>query len=89
MGIIRSNTVIFGEKLSSAKCFLCGAGFKDVAILWDGLPEALWLHPGCVTDLAVCMFRDVHEVNNPGYYSNRDRRAVRGNSLTDELLGND
>ena len=89
MGIIRSDSVIHGEELHTAECFLCEGGFKEVAILWMGASDLglLWLHPDCVTDLAVRMFRDVHEVNNPGYYKNRERRAVRGNSLTDELLG--
>ena len=47
----------------------------------------LWLHPDCVTDLAVRMFRDVHEINNSDYYSNRDQRAIDGIPLTDELKG--
>ena len=63
-----------GVTLSNSECFLCGSGFQDVAICWmghtasfDPMP-ALVLHPECVTDLAVRMFRDVHEVNNPDYY---------------------
>ena len=89
MGIIRSNTVIHGEELRTAQCFLCEAGFKDVAILWmgNGDPGLLWLHPDCVTGLAVRMFRDVHEINNSDYYSNRDQRAIDGIPLTDELKG--
>jgi hypothetical protein len=60
----------FGEA-----CFLCGSTLSDPAVHWMGSTGSIFLHPACVLALSVRLFRDVHEIEKPGYY--RDR-AVRG-----------
>ena len=76
--IVRPDSLMYGEELHNTECLLCGLRFRSVAILWAGVSGNLWLHSHCVTDLAVRMFRDVHEVNKPDYYAGRERRAVLG-----------
>ena len=43
-------------------CFLCWNPLEDPAIHWMGSTGDIYLHPACVIELAIRMFRDVHEV---------------------------
>ena len=52
-------------------CFLCGELLHDPAVCWLGSTGAIYLHADCVPDLAIKMFRDVHELRQPGYYRRR------------------
>jgi hypothetical protein len=56
------------------ECFLCGGGLHDPAVFWMGATAEVYFHPDCVVDLAVRMFRDVHEIRTPGYYTRRGLR---------------
>ena len=42
-------------------CFYCGKATSDPSIHWMGFDADIFLHPGCCVDLAVRLFRDVHE----------------------------
>jgi hypothetical protein len=55
-------------------CFLCGRELHDPAVFWMGATAEVYLHADCVPDLAVRMFRDVHEIRNPEYYGRRGLR---------------
>lgn len=43
-------------------CFLCWKPLSAPTIHWMGSNGSIFLHPHCVLDLAVRMFRDLHEV---------------------------
>ena len=53
------------------RCFLCFGALDDPAAGWAGSEGEIFLHADCVLDLAVRMFRDVHEIRKPDYYSRR------------------
>jgi len=55
-------------------CFLCEGELHDPAVYWSGTDVGIYLHPDCVLDLAVRMFRDVHEIRTPAYYARRGLR---------------
>lgn len=44
------------------KCFYCGLPLRAIAVFWAGADGELWLHPACVVELTIRLYRDVHEV---------------------------
>ena len=42
-------------------CFYCGQSLQGPAIHWIGATDEIFLHSGCCVDLAVRLFRDVHQ----------------------------
>ncbi len=46
---------------NEAPCFYCGRPLSFPFILWMGTSD-LALHPHCVVELSIRLFRDVHEV---------------------------
>jgi len=42
-------------------CFYCYRPLDDPAVMWIGDGE-IYLHPHCVVDLTLRLFRDVHEI---------------------------
>lgn len=57
-------------------CFFCHTLLDDPAVCWSGADADIYLHPDCVPDLAVRMFRDVHEIRNSAYYRRRGLGAT-------------
>ena len=49
-------------------CFYCGEPLQDPAVHWSGFPGSIYLHPECVPELVIRLFRDLHELRCPGYY---------------------
>ena len=43
-------------------CFLCGQALADPSVHWMGATAAIYLHPDCVTELAIALFRDLSEL---------------------------
>jgi hypothetical protein len=43
-------------------CFLCGQALADPAVHWMGATAEIYLHPDCVTELAIALFRDLSEL---------------------------
>jgi hypothetical protein len=56
------------------ECLYCSGALSDPAVYWMGHGGEVYLHPACVTALAVRLFRDVHEVEKPTYYIRRGLR---------------
>ena len=53
-------------------CFFCGEPCSDPAV---GASGAIYLHPRCVTDLTIRLYRDLHELEHSDYSRRlRDRR---------------
>jgi hypothetical protein len=52
-------------------CFLCEGPLQDPSVYWMGATAEIALHAECVLDLALRLFRDVHEIRNPAYYARR------------------
>ena len=49
-------------------CFYCGGVLASPFIIWHGFGEAIALHPPCVIELTIRLYRDVHEIEcSPGY----------------------
>ena len=46
----------------ATRCFYCGRQIRAIAIYWIGDDGELWLHPPCVVELTIRLYRDVHEV---------------------------
>jgi hypothetical protein len=46
----------------SADCFYCGHPMTSPGIQWLGSTGEIWLHPGCVVELTIRLYRDVHEI---------------------------
>ncbi len=46
----------------SHNCFFCGDPTTDPAVIWCGETGEIYLHPGCCADLAIRLFRDLHEL---------------------------
>ena len=44
------------------RCFYCHGTLEDPAVMWMGHHGNILLHPGCVVDLTIRLFRDVHEI---------------------------
>jgi hypothetical protein len=57
-------------------CFLCHRPLSDPAVHWMGADAEIFLHPACTTDLAVRLFRDLHEIECPDHYA-EIREAIR------------
>ena len=53
-------------------CFLCGEALHDPAVFWAGMTAEIYLHPACVVELAVALFRDLSELKTQRKH---DRRA--------------
>jgi hypothetical protein len=62
------------------KCFFCGHCCSDPAIVWCGETAEIYLHPRCVPDLTIRLYRDLHEHDRPDYY-----RRVAKQRRPDEL----
>jgi hypothetical protein len=43
-------------------CFYCFHPLDNPAVEWSGATGVICLHPACVLELAVRLFRDVHEL---------------------------
>jgi hypothetical protein len=43
-------------------CFYCGHAMTLPGVQWLGATDEIWLHPSCVIELAIRLFRDVHEI---------------------------
>ena len=59
---IRTREKEWGADLpAGTECFYCYQPIAAVAIFWMGNECDLWLHPECVVELTIRLFRDVHE----------------------------
>ena len=49
---------------NQTECFYCYQVIDEetYAVQWRGGDHDLWLHPGCVMELSLRLFRDVHEI---------------------------
>jgi hypothetical protein len=56
----------WGELLPTQECFYCFQSLDEVAIWWRGASD-IWIHAACFIELAVRMFRDVHEIEIQHY----------------------
>jgi hypothetical protein len=45
-----------------AECFYCGHPQTSLAVHWLGSTGQIWLHPSCVVELSVRLFRDLHKI---------------------------
>jgi hypothetical protein len=61
---------------AGAECFLCGRVLRDPAVFWMGATTDIYLHPHCVTEFAIALFRDLSELKQL-----RRREARQGASL--------
>jgi hypothetical protein len=53
---------------SGERCFYCGASLRDPAVHWMGATGDVYLHPPCVVELSIRLFRDLHELRCPDFY---------------------
>ncbi len=49
---------------ASACCFYCGEALGHPAIEWAGETTTISLHPGCVVELTIRLYRDLHELES-------------------------
>lgn len=54
-------------------CFYCWEACTDPAVYWVGSTGDVYLHPACLMEWMICLFRDVHEIKNPDHYERRRR----------------
>jgi hypothetical protein len=54
-------------------CFYCHQPTSDPAVAWAGADGLIVVHADCVEPWHVRLARDVHEIENPGYYARRFR----------------
>ena len=52
----------FANTFRQQCCFYCGHGLASPFVIWMGFGEPIALHPACVVELAIRLFRDVHEI---------------------------
>lgn len=77
MGIARHNGV-YGLP-EGQECFYCGHTIRDVGIMWMGVGGEVYLHPPCVVELTIRLFRDVHEYEcNVTYVTQRVEESSGG-----------
>jgi hypothetical protein len=65
VAVTRTDDHELGDFLTAAgkTCFYChGLIVADPAILWSGAYGNIHLHPACTVELAVRLFRDVHQI---------------------------
>jgi len=43
-------------------CYNCANPLTTPAVAWHGAGDPLYLHPPCVVEFAIRLFRDVHEI---------------------------
>jgi hypothetical protein len=55
-------------------CFYCGESTTDPALHWAGATGDVYVHPACWPRWNARMWRDYHELENPGYYARRGLR---------------
>lgn len=48
-------------------CFYCANPLTTPAVAWHGAGEPLYLHPPCVVEFAIRLFRDVHEIERTSH----------------------
>lgn len=70
--VTEGNESSYSRVLAGTPCFFCGQPIRAIAIFWQGCPPEgiergmeggeLWLHPPCVVNLTIRLYRDVHEV---------------------------
>jgi hypothetical protein len=56
-----------GEVIVTARgerCFFCDEPTEDPAIVWFGATGEIFLHAACTAELAVRLFRDLHELEH-------------------------
>lgn len=44
------------------QCFYCGERSIDPAIHWSGFTGEVYIHEACVVELAIRLFRDLHQL---------------------------
>lgn len=60
---VRTEGAEWGRELPEGQqCFYCYAPIRAIAVFWMGAAGELWLHPACVVELTIRLYRDVHEV---------------------------
>ena len=69
-------------------CFYCGSALRSPFVVWTGFGESIALHPGCVVELAIRLFRDVHEIecSTDAYITSRTLPELRERLRQEEGL---
>lgn len=56
-------TRVFLDIPPDTRCFFCGNRLTAIAVWWGGADQSeLWLHPDCVIELTIRLYRDVWEI---------------------------
>jgi hypothetical protein len=49
-------------KPEHAQCFYCDQPLRAPSVDWMGATGTISLHPGCVVELTIRLYRDLHEL---------------------------
>ncbi len=66
-------------------CYYCGEPLTVPFVMWQGFGEAIGLHPPCVVELTIRLYRDVHEIEcGPYGYVTDGVARLRARLLAEE-----
>ena len=66
----------FPESFRRQPCYYCYSPLTSPFVVWMGAGEPIALHPACVVELSIRLFRDVHEIEcETDYVTRRDPLA--------------
>lgn len=55
-------------------CFYCGDKAWPPFVMWQGVPDTIYLHPECAIRLMIRLMRDVHDVQCNSHVLKRGQR---------------
>lgn len=47
---------------AGAACFYCHQPTVDPAVVWSGATSEIYLHPRCVVEFTIRLYRDLHQL---------------------------
>ena len=73
-------------RTSDLCCFYCYRPLADPFVHWSGSTGHISLHPGCVVELTIRLYRDVHqtECGPHGYVTQRTLPELRARLMREE-----
>ncbi len=78
------HSLMWERRFRQGSCFYCYEPLRLPFVYWDGCPLGddegglVAFHPGCVMELSIRLFHDVHQVELEGHnYVTFDANAVR------------
>jgi hypothetical protein len=76
----------YANSFKDEPCFYCGRNLSSPFVLWAGFGAELVLHPTCVVELTIRVFRDVHEIEceNHSYITSRTLPELRERLIGEE-----